>query len=261
LTGFTWSTDFPIHNPYQTDLATNDVFIAKLSPSGEFLIYSTYLGGNDIDRGHCIAVDASGSAYVTGDTWSTDFPIQNQYQTDQGYGDVFIAKLSSSGNSLVYSTYLGGGIGGEHGDWGFGIAVDAYGSAYVTGWTSSTDFPTLNPYQTHQGDDDAFVTKFGPGGTGIESDDFIPCLLSPSQNYPNPFNAKTTIEFSLPGASHVKIEAFDVAGRIVDVIADGEYQAGKSIVIWNAGDLPSGIYYYRIKAGDDKTINKMILLK
>ncbi len=101
------------------------------------------------------AVDTAGAAYVTGWTYSTDFPTLNPYQTDQGLADVFVTKLSSSGRSLVYSTYLGG----TSDDGGLAIALDAAGAVYITGQTYSTDFPTLNPYQTYQGGKDVFVTK------------------------------------------------------------------------------------------------------
>ncbi|TFH64611.1 MAG: hypothetical protein E4G91_05240, partial [Candidatus Zixiibacteriota bacterium] len=115
------------------------------------LVYSTYLGGGDGDFGYAIAVDGSGNAYVTGRTLSSDFPTLNPYQATYqgttGYNDVFVTKLSSSGNSLIYSTYLGGG-GDEE---GLGIAVDGSGNTDVTGCTWSSDFPTLNPYQTDQG--------------------------------------------------------------------------------------------------------------
>ncbi len=101
-------------------------------------------------------MDSTGAAYVTGRTGSTDFPTQNPYQGDQGGDDVFVTKLSPDGQSLIYSTYLGGGGA----DIGYGIAVDSSGNAYVTGWTESTDFPTQNPYQgSNAGSFDAFVTK------------------------------------------------------------------------------------------------------
>jgi hypothetical protein len=161
--GITSSTDFPTQDPFQTDQAVVDTFVTKLSPSGNGLAYSTYLGGGGNDLGRGIAVDGSGSAYVTGSTTSTDFPTLNPYQTDQVSNDVFVTKLSPAGNGLVYSTYLGG----DDLDYGYGIAVDASGSAYVTGYTVSTDFPTLNPYQTDQPSHDAFVTKMSPAGSGL----------------------------------------------------------------------------------------------
>jgi uncharacterized protein (TIGR03437 family) len=122
------------------------------------VVYSTYLGGSGYDLGNGIAVDAAGSAYVTGTTASTNFPAQSAYQaTFQGTSDAFVTKLPPAGNALVYSTFLGGS--GE--DWARGIAVDGAGSAYVTGYTQSTNFPTQSPYQAafQGGAYDAFVTK------------------------------------------------------------------------------------------------------
>jgi hypothetical protein len=161
VAGETNSSNFPTLNPYQTLQGSTDVFVTKLSSSGNGVIYSTYLGGGNDDYGYGIAVDDSGSAYVTGRTNSSDFPTLNPFQTHQesyfNTEDVFVTKLSSTGNSLIYSTYLGG----ESWDEGSCIAVDASGNAYVIGNTGSSNFPTLNPYQTYQNtwESDVFVTK------------------------------------------------------------------------------------------------------
>ena len=169
VTGWTNSTNFPTQSPYQASYqgGTYDAFVTKLTPAGNALVYSTYLGGNDLDSGHGIALDGAGSAYVTGVTGSANFPTQSAYQaTFQGGDyDAFVTKLSSAGNALVYSTYLGGS-GGK--DVGIGIAVDGAGSAYVTGFTGSTNFPTQSGYQaTGQGNYDAFVTKLAPAGNAL----------------------------------------------------------------------------------------------
>ncbi|MBN2135660.1 MAG: SBBP repeat-containing protein [Acidobacteria bacterium] len=156
ITGNTSSSDFPTLNQYQAYQGGTDVFITKLSSTGNSLIYSTYLGGSADDYGYGIAVDSEDAAYVTGSTSSSDFPTLNQYQAFQGGTDVFVTKLSSTGNSLIYSTCLGGGSWDE----GHGIAVDSRGAAYITGNTNSTDFPTVNQYQTDQGNYDIFITKF-----------------------------------------------------------------------------------------------------
>jgi hypothetical protein len=163
VTGFTESTDFPTQDPIQTDQPDADAFVTKLSPSGQSLVYSTYLGGNGFEASGGIAVDGSGNAYVTGFTESTDFPTVGSYQSDQPGPDVYVAKLSPAGDSLVYSTYLGGDDFEASG----GIAIDASGSVYVSGFTASTDFPTLNPIQTDQPDGDAFVTKLAPSGSSL----------------------------------------------------------------------------------------------
>jgi hypothetical protein len=172
VTGWTTSEDFPILNQYQAfPGGYYNAFVTKIDTTqggASSLIYSTYLGGNNSDGGRGIAVDGSGNAYVTGETLSTDFPNLNQYQTDQTGWDAFVTKLDttqSGARSLIYSTYLGGGSV----DWSYGIAVDKSGSAYVTGYTSSPDFPTLDQYQTHQGAADAFVTKIDTTQSGISS--------------------------------------------------------------------------------------------
>ena|GEM_PF-1154067 len=170
VTGYTSSTDFPTEGPYQTHQEDDDVFITKLSASGESVVYSTYLGGDSIDECYGIAIDGSGCAYVTGRTYSADFPTQNPYQTDLNSYDVFVTKLSASGNSLVYSTYLGG----DSNETSWGIAVDGSDFAYVTGGTWSTDFPTKNPFQgTHQGKDDLFLTKLSVEGDTLVFSTFL----------------------------------------------------------------------------------------
>jgi hypothetical protein len=159
LTGITNSTDFPTANALQRAYGggASDAFVAKLNADGSELIYSTYFGGSGTDEGVAIAVDASGNAYLTGNTTSLDFPTANPLQpANAGLTNAFVAKLTADGSALVYSTYLGG----SYFDEGHGLAVDGDGNAYVTGKTSSPDFPTANPLQrTNAGCYDAFVAK------------------------------------------------------------------------------------------------------
>jgi Beta-propeller repeat len=163
ITGETTSTDFPTQDPRDTDLPQTDVFVTKIAPDtggAATLAYSTYLGGDGLDVGHGIFVDAAGRAYVTGATGSTNFPTQLQYQGDQGSLDTFVTALTPDSGGVVtlsYSSYLGGS--GADGGNGGGIAVDAAGAVYVSGETFSSNFPTVNPFQGDQGDADVFVTK------------------------------------------------------------------------------------------------------
>src|SRR5206468_3186724 len=160
VAGFTSSTDFPTTpGAAQTTFGggVEDAFVTKLNPTGSALVYSTYLGGSVSDRGSAIAVDAAGNAYVTGNTSSMDFPTTpGTAQTTIGGGgeDAFVTKLNATGSALVYSTYLGGSGFDESG----GIAVDGADNAYVTGHTSSLNFPTTpGAFQTaFGGSDDAF---------------------------------------------------------------------------------------------------------
>src|SRR5262249_28652711 len=144
VTGFTTSTDFPTISPIQSRLlGTRDAFVLKLNALGNALTFSTYLGGAGAENGNAIALDAQGNAYVAGDTTSSDFPTRTPFQTsNNGRQDAFVAKISSSG-VLLYGTYLGGS--GD--DRAAGVAVDASGSAYVTGSTFSNNFPTVSAVQ------------------------------------------------------------------------------------------------------------------
>jgi hypothetical protein len=139
--------------------------VTEINASGNTLIYSTYLGGSEYDDAWSVAVDPARNAYVTGFTVSDDFPIVNGLQTKRGGGeDVFVSKIHAGGNSLTYSTYLGGS--GD--DNGSGISVDSSGNAYVTGTTASSDFPTANAIQPAlHGSRDAFVTKLNPAGNAF----------------------------------------------------------------------------------------------
>jgi hypothetical protein len=168
VTGGTDSANFPPANPLQATFGGNsDAFVSKLNAAGSALVYSTYLGGSSSDYGSAIAVDASGNAYVTGYTWSTNFPTAGALQPGHGggYSDAFVAKLNAAGSALVYSTYLGG----SDIDHGYGIAVDAAGSAYVTGNTWSTNFPTADALQPAHGGGwyDAFVAKLNATGSAL----------------------------------------------------------------------------------------------
>ena len=150
VTGLTSSTDFPTTaGAYQTAFAGGmyDAFVTKLKADGTGLIYSTYLGGSGTDYGCSIRVDSNGYPYVSGQTFSTDFPTTaGALQTSNaGSTDVFVTKLANSGKSLYYSTYLGG----NGFDYGTSIALDSSGNAYVGGRTASTNFPTSSgAYQT-----------------------------------------------------------------------------------------------------------------
>jgi uncharacterized protein (TIGR03437 family) len=185
VTGVTNSKNFPIVGGFQpnpsmstnlngTTSIFNQGFVLKLNAAGTELTYSSYLGGSGNDYGRAIAVDAAGSAYVTGNAYSFNFPLKNPIQPAKGdlstfNADAFAVKVNASGNALVYSTYLGGSADDE----GAAIAVDAAGNAYITGETISPDFPVVKPLQGSRAGNpnsafyDAFVTKINPAGTAL----------------------------------------------------------------------------------------------
>ena len=166
LTGRTTSTNFPTLTPLQplSGGGANDAFVTKINPPGVAIVYSTYLGGAGDDQGQSIAIDTARNAFVTGSTTSQNFPRLDSIQGSlSGPSDAFVSKLDLAGAALVYSTYLGG-LSAEA---GFGIGVDLAGSAYVAGFTESSDFETLNPFQAAFGGvRDAFVSKLDESGRG-----------------------------------------------------------------------------------------------
>ena len=174
VVGTTSSPNFVTAHPLQPAFGggNTDAFVAKFSSDGQINIYCTFLGGAGDETGNGVVTDSSGNAYVTGSTTSLNFPIANPYQVNNAGGmDAFVSKINSTGTLLVYSTYIGGS-GDEVGN---GIAVDTAGNVYITGTTTSTNYPTISPtilpIQTANGGPlgttDAFVTKFNVFGSSL----------------------------------------------------------------------------------------------
>ncbi len=181
VAGVTSSVDFPVTPGVAQNkcagLCRQNAFVAKFDPTGASLVYATYLGGSGVDDSADLALDGLGNAYVAGKTTSADFLVVTPYQkscvadatSSSGacLPTAFITKLKADGSAFSYSTYLGGGLGSK----ASGIAVDANGSAYVTGSTQSPDFPLVKPFQRSCSikasglcSEDAFVTKLSPDG-------------------------------------------------------------------------------------------------
>ncbi len=175
VAGATTSTNFPTMNPLQPANHTTagySAFITKINATGTALVYSTYLGGSGNDFASAIAVDSAGNVYISGQATSTDFPTKNPLQaTNHGTVNAFVSKLNPEGSALVYSTYLGG----SSSDSASGIAIDSAGRAFVTGSTSSADFPRKNPVQaTHGGGYyDAFAAKLNIAGSALLYSTFL----------------------------------------------------------------------------------------
>ena len=168
VTGYTKSLTFPIttgvyQNVYGGGI---DCYVTKLDPSGSSLVYSTFMGGVDWEMGYSIAVNSNKEAYVTGFANSTDFPFTSgAFQTNNVNGSVegFLARLSADGDSLLFSTF----IGGSDRDYIYDMKIDDQGYPYMTGYTYSSDFPvTAGAYATvSAGNGDAFVMKFEKDGS------------------------------------------------------------------------------------------------
>ncbi|MHA2352154.1 MAG: SBBP repeat-containing protein [Candidatus Thorarchaeota archaeon] len=175
VTGFTTSPDFPTVNAYNSTYGggvewDGDCFVFKLSADGSTLLYSTFVGGGEGDWAISIAIDSLSNAYVTGVTRSPDFPMVNAYDsTHGGFEDCFVFKLSADGSTLLYSTFVGGAAGDEASS----IAIDSLGNAFVTGFTTSHDFPTVNAYNSTNRGLDCFVFKLSADGSILIYSTFI----------------------------------------------------------------------------------------
>lgn len=228
VVGETSSSDFPTLNAFQSVNSGSDAFVTKLSPAGDALIYSSFLGGSaGGDTAFQIALDSLGNAYVVGLTKASDFPTLNPFQATPGDNEeAFLTKVNASGNSLIYSTYLGG----TKRDLARGIAVDSSFNAYVAGLTESSNFPTLNGFQNgHNGSRDAFLTKFDATGsaliystylggidrefaTGVRIDSFGNAFVTGRTDSLN-FPVQNAFQSSLAGGSDAFISKFNAAGN------------------------------------------------
>jgi len=212
VTGYTKSTNFPVTpGVFQPKCASCkqtfvDSYVTKINSSGSALVYSTFLGGNNADVGYAIAVDSTDNAYVTGYTYSTNFPTTpGAFQTTLGaVTGVFVSKINPTASEIVYSTYLNGSATGTSAcaACGSSIAVDAEGNAYVAGLTWETNFPTTpGAFQVNYagGFHDAFVTKFNSTGTALIYSTYIGGTGD---------DGATSIELDSTGTAYVKGNTF-----------------------------------------------------
>ena len=168
--GYAFSLDYPVVNAFQSTRGgpfegTTDAVLSKINAAGDALVFSTYLGGDGFDFAWGLAVDAQGQAHLAGHTLSANFPVRSAFQpARRGTQDAFLAKFTSVGNALVYSTYLGG-TGVEQAR---SVALDGDGNAYLAGHTDSTNFPVAAAFQAVKGGAiDAFLTKLNPAGSAL----------------------------------------------------------------------------------------------
>ena len=261
VTGWTQSVDFPVQYQLSFSQGMKDIFVTKFAKDGGSLIFSTYLGGTNDDEGRSIALDANGQIHLAGRTFSDNFPTTSgAYQSAKGGSfDAVVTKLDAAGGALLFSTYLGGTIE----DTARGIAVDAAGNVYVTGFTKSTDFPKQAPlYATLGGSQDAFVSKFSPGGAlifstylgGANSDEAASITVSPAgQIYVtgNTYSATFPTVNALYNTIGVTPDAFvtsiraDLSGLAFSTFLGGNASDyGNSVALDSTGKVYVGGYTY-----------------
>jgi hypothetical protein len=171
LAGFTASPNFPVKNAFQSQKAdwNTDGFITKINSANNQLEFSTFFGGVGFDSIYGLDVNPDRQIYVSGVTYSNNFPLKNALQnTNKGENDFFVSKFNSNGQSLVYSTYLGGSKQEIAPYYASQLALDSSGNAYITGATNSTDYPLRNPFQAiMKGKNDLVVTKLNSDASAI----------------------------------------------------------------------------------------------
>ena len=289
ITGYTSSTESTFPLSVGPDLTHNgffDIFVAKVNAEGTALDYCGYIGGSGYDYGRSIAVNTSGQAYITGYTSSTEdsFPVNigPDLSYNGGYYDAFVAKLNASGTALDYCGY----IGGSGDDYGYGIAVDILGSAYITGHTSSTEstFPvSVGPDLTHNGLFDIFVAKVNAEGTALDYCGYIGgsgydsgrsiAVHASGQAYITGYSSSKEDSFPVnagPDLSHnggyydafvAKLNASGTALDYCGYIGGLEYDSGTAIVVdgWGyaylTGYTSSTEDTFPVKVGPDLTHN------
>ena len=233
-----------------------DIFVTKLDIDGNWL-WAKQAGGTGDEGSNSIAVDANGNSYITsGFEESVNFGTTTL--TSSGYLDIFVAKIDHNGNWL-WAKQAGGAID----DCGYGIAVDANGNSYVTGFfMESANFGTTT--LTSSGDRDIFVAKLGEVNS-ISLPDII-SFSGIRSIYPNPFNPLTTIDYEISMPADVKIEVYNNRGQLVRNFILGYKEQGSYKLTWEGEDnngclCSSGIYYIRMQAGKEIYIKKAVLLK
>jgi hypothetical protein len=232
VVGETGSENFPTLDPEQASLAGDtDVFVTKWNATGTGLVYATYIGGSNRDVGLGVAVDAAGDAYVTGFTYSGDFPITSGALRTSFVGEskAFVLKLNPGGNGLIYATFLGGS--GD--DYGAGIAVDAAGEAHIAGYTASVDFPTTTgAFQQYYGGGsyDGFMAKLNAAGSaliyatylgGIANDTAAGVALDPSGNI---YVTGQTQSANFPTLNPLQASSSESDAFVVKISASGQAQ-------------------------------------
>ncbi|MFC2130609.1 T9SS type A sorting domain-containing protein [Bacteroidota bacterium] len=293
ITGFTFSSDYPTTNGAYDESHNDerDVFVSKLNANGTTLIYSTFIGGSDVDAGRSINIDGSGTVYLAGSTRSSDYPTTSGAfdESHNGENEVFVSKLDADGSSLIYSTF----IGGSGYDGGSAIAIDSAGAAYVTGGTFSSDYPTTSGIydESYNNSGDVFVSKLDAdgssliystfiGGSGTEGGECITIDISgavyvtggtESSDYPTKSGA---YDESFNGGADVFVSKLDADGSsliystfiggskdepgIIDFSIDGSgtvYLSGRT----QSSDYPTtnGAYDESYNAGDDLFVSKL----
>jgi len=244
ILGSTNSIDYPVYgNPIDDILdGSSDIFVTKLNDNLSEIVASTFLGGESTERPEFLVTDNSGNIYLTGSTYSSDFPITSSAYDNSlnGGRDAILTVLDNDLENLLYSTFLGGS---EH-EAGNSIFIDPDGVVYLGGSTNSEDFPvTGSPFvdTLNSGSFDCFVSKF---------EITLPSIIINNLNnikdlliYPNPFSSSTYINFSNPASESFKLTIYNLSGQsmmVIEDIRDSHFE-------FQRNNLAPGLYLLELK--------------
>lgn len=269
VAGNTKSANFPT-TPFAFQINYNgetDGFVLKFDTQLNNLLYSSYLGKSKSEHAECVVVDNYGNAFITGTTYSDNFPVTENAEQKYfgGYADIFISVLNQYGSELLYSTFFGGR--GEFGEFGESLAIDEAYDVYVTGKATSIPIIGQGFQQNNNGHFDSFLLKLNVSIPSMLENSRLPNNFTLLQNFPNPFNPNTTITYGLPVNSQVELSIYSILGEKITELVNSLQEKGFHKVSWNAKNLSSGVYILKINATyQERRINysemkKMILLK
>lgn len=244
-----------------------EVFVTKLSSSGDSLVWSTYLGGPNYEEGYALTLDALENPVVTGYTQGPFPTTEDAYdRSSNGSYDCFISKLDATGSSLLWSSFLGG----SDIDFGAAVALDSLGNPVIFGQTASYDLPTTAAgFDTsyNGGMNDTFVAKLDMTGlASVYGKDAPVSLAATVWPAPNPFRAAVEIRFHLDRRERVKVAVYDISGRIISILFEGELPEGDHSLSWLGKDdsgrqAAPGIYFGHIEAGNKSRAVKIVMAR
>ncbi len=212
ITGCTSSIDFPLASQNGPPPSGTNAFVAKLDATGSNLVYADYIGGSSYDCSSALALDSSNDVFLTGNTYSADFPTVNPYQptNTSNAAAAFLTEISPDGSSLLYSTYLSGSTDTRAN----AIGLDSLGNIYIAGWTTATNFPTVNAYQSvaspNQGSEYGqygFLTEFAAGGASLVYSTYYAGSANVVQGcgtcWPSPYSVITNMTVDPSGNAYI----------------------------------------------------------
>ncbi len=266
VTGSTTSLFFPVtDDAYDTTHnGDKDIFVTRLTPDRDSLVWSTYLGGSGVDEAFALVLDGSGFPILSGGISSPDFPTTPDAfdQSYSGGNDTFLTALHSSGTALIWSSYLGG----TSTDSGWELILDDSDNPILAGPTRSSDFPTTaGAYdRSHNGGNDVFLLSFDLRDivAAAETIERQPVFST----WPNPFRQSIEVRLDLPVSAEARIYVLDSRGRRVATVPLARSLAGIGTVSWDGRDMrgrpvPSGVYWLRVAADRMNSQQKIIHIR